>query len=322
MSTINNKLTEILASNNTSLLEYRPENKNKYHILLKRMRELIWLPDEIAYHQDESDVKTKLHKQECAMIKIVLGFFSFSDGVVADADSSIFEKNITDPYAKMCYRFAAMMEDVHAETYRDIIDAMFPQEADNIKNQVMNSPATKKKIEWIAKHMSSDKSLDEKLLAFICIEGIFFSSSFAVVFWFKARMLCPGLIQSNELIVRDENLHVILGQTVFNDEKSINKKDIYTEIIKDAVEIESEFARESCPEQIIDMNSGRLIGYIKYIADQIAENAEIPKIYNEVNTCLYMDNLGILNKTNFFEQASVAYKQLVLVREFKKMDDF
>ena len=47
----------------------------------------------------------------------------------------------------------------------------------------------------------------ERLVAFACVEGIFFSGSFCAIFWLKKRGLMRGLTFSNELILRDEGLH-------------------------------------------------------------------------------------------------------------------
>lgn len=46
--------------------------------------------------------------------------------------------------------------------------------------------------------------LGERVVAFAAVEGIFFSGSFASIFWLKKRGLMPGLTFSNELISRDE----------------------------------------------------------------------------------------------------------------------
>lgn len=47
-------------------------------------------------------------------------------------------------------------------------------------------------------------SSGERLVAFAAVEGIFFSGSFAAIYWLKKRGLMPGLTYSNELISRDE----------------------------------------------------------------------------------------------------------------------
>ena len=53
----------------------------------------------------------------------------------------------------------------------------------------------------------SSDLFSERLIAFACVEGIFFSGSFCSIFWLKKRGLMPGLTFSNELISRDEGLH-------------------------------------------------------------------------------------------------------------------
>jgi ribonucleoside-diphosphate reductase subunit M2 len=54
--------------------------------------------------------------------------------------------------------------------------------------------------------MDGDESASfaSRLIAFACVEGIFFSSSFASIYWIKKRGLMPGLTLSNEFISRDE----------------------------------------------------------------------------------------------------------------------
>ena len=55
--------------------------------------------------------------------------------------------------------------------------------------------------------MRSDTSFATRLVAWGCVEGIFFSGSFCSIFWLKKRGLMHGLTFSNELISRDEGLH-------------------------------------------------------------------------------------------------------------------
>ncbi len=53
------------------------------------------------------------------------------------------------------------------------------------------------------------KPFRTRLIGFACVEGIFFSGSFAAVFWLKKRGMMPGLTFSNELISRDEGTHTV-----------------------------------------------------------------------------------------------------------------
>lgn len=63
----------------------------------------------------------------------------------------------------------------------------------------------KKKADWALQWIGSKSAtFAERIIAFAAVEGIFFSGSFASIFWMKKRGLMPGLTFSNELISRDE----------------------------------------------------------------------------------------------------------------------
>ena len=66
-------------------------------------------------------------------------------------------------------------------------------------------PCVKKKADWAIEWINDDNaSFGERVVAFAAVEGIFFSGSFASIFWLKKRGVMPGLTFSNELISRDE----------------------------------------------------------------------------------------------------------------------
>jgi ribonucleoside-diphosphate reductase subunit M2 len=66
-------------------------------------------------------------------------------------------------------------------------------------------PCVKEKADWAIRWINDEKSgYAERVVAFAAVEGIFFSGSFAAIFWLKKRGVMPGLTFSNELISRDE----------------------------------------------------------------------------------------------------------------------
>jgi ribonucleoside-diphosphate reductase subunit M2 len=66
-------------------------------------------------------------------------------------------------------------------------------------------PCVKKKADWALQWIAHETAtFGERIVAFAAVEGIFFSGSFAAIFWLKKRGLMPGLTFSNELISRDE----------------------------------------------------------------------------------------------------------------------
>jgi ribonucleoside-diphosphate reductase subunit M2 len=78
-------------------------------------------------------------------------------------------------------------------------------------------PCVKRKADWALNWICHDSAtFGERVVAFAAVEGIFFSGSFASIFWLKKRGLMPGLTFSNELISRDEVRMLIVSTSTFN----------------------------------------------------------------------------------------------------------
>ena len=76
---------------------------------------------------------------------------------------------------------------------------------DYLFNAIETLPCVKKKADWALKWIAHETAtFGERIVAFAAVEGIFFSGSFASIFWLKKRGLMPGLTFSNEMISRDE----------------------------------------------------------------------------------------------------------------------
>ena len=72
-------------------------------------------------------------------------------------------------------------------------------------NAIETMPCVKRKADWAIRWINdTHASFAERIIAFAAVEGIFFSGSFAAIFWLKKRGVMPGLTFSNELISRDE----------------------------------------------------------------------------------------------------------------------
>ena len=131
-----------------------------------------------------------------------------------------------------------------SEMYSILIDTYIRKSEEKMKlfQALDNYPCIAKKANWAKKWIGDNRSsFGTRLIAFACVEGIFFSSSFASIYWIKKRGLMPGLTFSNELISRDEALHTEFAILLYNKlNKRVNKKRVL-EIIQEAVEIEKEF---------------------------------------------------------------------------------
>ena len=117
----------------------------------------------------------------------------------------------------------------------------------------------------------------------------------------------PGLTFSNELISRDEALHCEFAVLLYSKlQKKLDKSRIY-EIIKEAVEIETEFICEALPCKLIGMNSDLMTQYIKFVADRLVVQLGYKKIYNVSNPFDFMELISLEGKTNFFERKISEY---------------
>jgi ribonucleoside-diphosphate reductase subunit M2 len=197
-----------------------------------------------------------------------------------------------------------------SETYSLLIESYIKdkEEKHRLFNAINNFPCIKKKSDWAQKWIHDNRSsFATRLVAFACVEGIFFSGAFCSIFWLKKRGLMPGLTFSNELISRDEALHCEFAVLLYSKLlKKMDKSRIH-EIIKEAVEIETEFICEALPCKLIGMNSQMMTQYIQFVADRLCVQLGYKKIYNVINPFDWMELISIESKTNFFEKRSDAY---------------
>lgn len=154
------------------------------------------------------------------------------------------------------------------------------EEKDYLFNAIETMPAVKKKAEWAIEWINDEESsYAERVVAFAAVEGIFFSGSFAAIFWLKKKGLMPGLTFSNELISRDEGLHTLFACLMFKKLRHRPTQERVYEIITDAVRIEQEFLTDALPCGLIGMNSKLMKQYIEFVADWLLDQLECDKVY-------------------------------------------
>ena len=154
-------------------------------------------------------------------------------------------------------------------------------------------------MKWIN---DSESDFAKRLVAFACVEGIFFSGAFCSIYWVKKRGLLPGLTFSNELISRDEALHTEFAVLLYSKLDDKLEDDVIREIIEEAVAIEKEFICDALPCNLIGMNNTLMSKYIEFVADRLAVQLGIDKIYKTANPFDFMELISIEGKTNFFEK--------------------
>lgn len=148
------------------------------------------------------------------------------------------------------------------------------------------------------------------LVAFAAVEGIMFSSSFAALFWLKTKGLMPGLTFSNELISRDEGLHTDFAVLLFHKLHETNRPDFkkIRKILKEAAELEKEFACEALPVALLGMDKEKMCTYIEFVADRLLRQFGCERaLYGRENPFPFMETISMDGKTNFFEKKVSEY---------------
>lgn len=281
-----------------------PIKHNDVWEMYKKQVDCFWRPEEIDLAKD-MDHWVSLNADERYFISMILAFFAASDGIVLENLASRFMTDVQVSEARAFYGFQIAMENIHSETYSLLIETYIKDQTEKHKlfNAIEHFPCIKKKSDWAQKWIHDNRSsFATRLVAFACVEGIFFSGAFCSIFWLKKRGLMPGLTFSNELISRDEALHCEFAVLLYSKlVKKIDKARIH-EIIKEAVEIETEFICEALPCKLIGMNAELMTQYIQFVADRLCVQLGYKKIYNAANPFQFMELISLENKTNFFEK--------------------
>ena len=295
------------------------ENENRYVMfpiqfddiwsMYKKQVDCFWRAEEVDLSKDLDDWD-KLSKNEKHFVSMILAFFAASDGIVVENLGMRFIGDVQISEARAFYGFQIAMENIHSQMYSMLIETYISdrEEKDKLFNALHNFECIKKKGDWAKKWISDNKSsFATRLVAFACVEGIFFSGAFCSIFWLKKRGLLPGLTFSNELISRDEALHTEFAVLLYSKlNKKINKSRIQ-EIVTEAVEIEKNFITEALPCKLIGMNSTLMSQYIEFVADRLLIQLGYEKIYHATNPFSFMELISVESKTNFFEKRVSEY---------------
>jgi len=292
--------------------------------LYKKSLSVFWTVEEADLTHDHKDWN-KMSVDEQYFIKAVLAFFATSDGIVNENICINFYQEVQTPELRALYSVQNMMETIHAEMYSLLIDTYIKDDFEKrvLFSAVANYPCIKKKAEWTQEFMNKDIDFFERILAFIAVEGIFFSGSFCSIFWLKKRGLMPGLCFSNEVISRDEGLHTETGKLIFNKfcKNKPSEEKVHL-LFGRAVDVELEFVCDALPVSLLGMNSDMMSQYIKFVTDGLLVSINYNKLYNVTNPFDWMEGISLPGKTNFFEKRVSEYAKSFQTFVFDLGEDF
>lgn len=304
-----------------------PIKDNSIWKMYKKQIDCFWRAEEIDLSKDLNHWEG-LQEDERFFISMVLAFFAASDGIVLENLAVRFMGDVQLAEARAFYGFQIAMENIHSETYSLLIDSYIKKEEEKTKlfQAIDHYACIRKKAEWAQKWIKDNRSsFATRLVAFACVEGIFFSGAFCSIFWLKKRGLLPGLTFSNELISRDEALHTEFAILLYNKlQKKMAKARIH-EIIREAVEIEIEFICDALPCRLIGMNAMLMTQYIQFVADRLCLQLGYDKIYNVTNPFDFMELISLESKANFFERMNSNYSLTTIgdkTSAFELSEDF
>jgi ribonucleoside-diphosphate reductase beta chain len=284
------------------------DSEQDLYKLYKKAVGTFWTVEEIDFSRDKEDWE-KLSGDEQHFIKNVLAFFAGSDGIVQENLAGRFQVEVQSPIARLFYGIQNAMEGIHSETYSLLIDQYVKDKDEQKKlfRAIDTIPSIAEKANWALNWMNDQQSYATRLVAFACVEGIFFSGSFCAIYWLKKRGLLPGLTFSNELISRDEGLHTEFAVAMYHKLEYKLDTDTIGTIVSDAVRIETQFITDSLPCALIGMNSRDMTQYIQFVADRLLLQLGQKKIYNSTNPFDFMELISLEGKTNFFEKKVSEY---------------
>lgn len=288
----------------------------RYHDLFEKYKvaqSALWTAEEVDYSagKNQTDWNKVLSDDEREFVKMILAFFAGADGIVNENLDVNFSNEVQLSEARSFYTVQMYAETVHSETYSLLLET-YVKDADEQRrlfDAIETIPVISSKAQWALKYMSPSKPFAQRLVAFVCVEGLLFSSSFASIYWLKSRNLLPALCVANNFIAADEGQHQQFGELLYSHLKYKLSHDLVEQIISEAVNVEVEFTREAVPCQMIGLNADLMEEYIKFVADRILVALGNPKKYNTRNPFPFMENLAIRGKGNFFEVQNSEYQK-------------
>ncbi len=289
-----------------------------------------WMPNEVAMTKDiELWKSNELSEQERRLIMRNLGFFSTAESLVGNNIVLSIFRHVTNPEARQYLLRQAFEEAIHTHAFLYIVDSLALDEGEvfNMYNEITsiyNKDNFEMKLtEDILEDDFSTKT-DEGIQKFlknligfyIIMEGIFFYSGFVMILSFLRQNKMVGIGEQFQYILRDETIHLNFGIDLINGIKQENpqvwtdefKKEV-TDLIKEAVELEYQYAEDCLPTGILGLSAPMFREYVQNIADRRLERIGLKPQYGSKNPFPWMsETIDLGKEKNFFETRVTEYQ--------------
>ena len=291
-----------------------------------------WMPQEINMTADIALWKseTGLTEDERTIIMRNLGFFSTADSLVANNLVLAVYRHITNPECRQYLLRQSFEEAVHTHAYQYVVESLGMDEGE-VFNMYREVPAVARKAEWalpFTQHLSDphfytgtpendQKFLKEMIAFYVIFEGIFFYVGFVQILSMGRRNKMTGTAEQFQYILRDESMHMNFGIDVINQIK-VENPHLWTEgfksemlqMIRDAVDIEIQYAFDTMPRGVVGLNAPMFKEYLEFIANRRCNQIGLPEQYPGVtNPFPWMSEvLDLKKEKNFFETRVTEYQ--------------
>jgi ribonucleoside-diphosphate reductase beta chain len=289
-----------------------------------------WSHEALDYSKDRAGFLALPEALQHTLLSI-LSFFAVSDVIVGEhVLNTLIETAGRE--SQLALAMQSANEAVHAVTYNKLIEAIVVDESQrySLYNGMLNGKALANKF-----NPHPDGSLLGRLLSFLFVEGVMFSSSFAYIFWLqdylgtrleKSNVNLPATFGANEYIARDEALHTHITAHIIltkfpNLDLSKSCLSKVKEQLKFAVEAECKFVDEVIPDFNSTMNKQLVKDHVMSCADAQLALLGLPPVYNKTSTFTNLIGASVPTNNSFFERRSTVYTKLennglILVEKF------
>lgn len=297
----------------TSELSFYPIKHKRLFDLYKKLGKLKWLADEIGWSMAKEQW-AKASQGTKNYVTPTLLLFSQLDGIVGDNLMENFIKDLNFvKEAKQFFTLQAANELDHNETYSMLLMSYLEATSKKDFDAINSHPEIRQIAEWAYGWMDRSKNLLERLVAFICLEGIIFSSTFAGIYWIKERGELECLTKANEWISRDEGIHMEFGLALYEilvreyGYSSLSTERIHA-ILQSAVNVTANFTLKALDVSLIGLNYNNMMDYVKTVTNGVCKYIGVEILYPGIkNPFKFMTSISLHNKSNFFETLVTEY---------------